>query len=675
MAFNRIFVPIKIRSVEIPNRIFRSAHGTQFNPGKIDERLIAYHAERARSGLGLSILEIASVHPSSSTVALEVWDDSVIPTYRELMAAVRPHGMRVFQQLWHGGAQVTPVWGGAPWSASFLPGPYSPRRARPMTREEIAEIVLAYGKAAGRCQEGGLDGCEVQLGHGYLMQQFLSPLTNRREDEYGGSLTNRMRFAREVLKSVRTHVASGFPVGVRFSTDLSPGGLEAQDCAEIIGLLENEGLIDFVNGSQSSYFSLSQAVPAMDKPVGVMMPQVTTIVKGATRIPRLITPGRMRTLEEVEQVLRNDEADMVSMVRAMIAEPDLVRKSREGRLNEVRPCISCNQGCVAPAAAGLMIGCTVNAVIGLEATHSERLIERVKNPRKVVVVGGGPAGMEAARIAATMGHKVVLMEAGPHLGGLVNVAKRAPKLHTLGDFTSWLELEINRLGVEVQLNTYAEADDVLAQKPEAVIIATGGLARTDGVQRAIPGKPALGAWLPHVIAPTDLLTDAQRELGRCALVFDDIGHFEALSSVEYLLDRGLTVTFATRFTGISPGVEMTLRLEPTLERLLRHGERFRVRNRVRVAEIRAGEVDLVPLQGERIETLNADTVVFVLDRDPLRELYVTLSGKIDYLKIVGDAESPSDIQVAVREGHMAARGIPESVATNVKGRVTADSAG
>lgn len=661
MSLTRVLEPIRLGGLEIPNRIFRAAHGTHFTPGHIGDQLIAYHAERARSGVGLSFLEIGSVHPSSYPLGLHAWRDSIVPEYQALMKAVRPFGMKVFQQIWHGGTIYPPADGSAAWSASSVAGPWGTRRPRPMTVDEIEEIVECYGQVGRRCAEGGIDGCEVQLGHGYLLHQFLSPLTNHREDEYGGSLENRMRFPRAAIAKVRSMVPAGFPVGIRFSDETTPGGITADECAVVVQKLEAEGLIDFVNGAQATYFSISNILPAMDQPMGSLLPSAAKIVAGASNLPRLITPGRIRTLEEAEQILRDGIADMVSIVRGMIAEPDLVRKTREGRTEEVRPCISCNQGCVAGTASGGPMSCTVNPAIGMEATLSERLIEPVARAQKVVVVGGGPAGMEAARIAALAGHSVILFEAGPHLGGLINVARRAPKLHVIGDYTAWQESEVYRLGVDIRLNTYVDAEDVLAERPDAVIVATGSLPRLDGVQTARPGMPATGTGLPHVLSSVDLLTGGHKELGSTALVFDDVGHYEAVAAAEFLIEKGLDVTFATRFGSFAPQMEFTLRNEPALRRLQARPGAFRLMPRMLLTEVRNGEADLQPLQCERTETIKADTVVLVLDRDPLRDLYDALFQKVGFRAIVGDAESPKDMLVAVREGHLAARKIGQPV--------------
>ena len=653
--FKFIDKPIKINDVAIKNRVVRSAHGTNIGQGELNDDLIAYHLERAKGGVGLTFIEYCSVHPSNYSPQLRSWDDSIIPRYRKLMDAVQPYGMTVFQQLSHGGL-IYPSIDGVAWSASAVPSPITGAVPVAMSKEQIDIIVEAFGIAARRCVEGGVQGIEVHFANGYLVQQFLSPLTNRREDEYGGSHANRMRFGREILQAIRAVAPAGYPLGIRLSDQHATGGLDATEAATMARELEAEGLIDFVHGALGSYHVLPRMLPGMDYPVGSMMPISSDVLGAVEKSVRIVTPSRIRTLDEADQILRDGVADLVTIQRAHIADPMLVKKTLEGRADEVRPCIACNQGCV----GGLLsyasrLGCAVNPAVGFEQYLSEDLIVPAETPRKVLVVGGGPSGMEAARIAALAGHKVTLAEAAPTLGGLIEVAKRAPKLYVLGDYTNWLEREIYRLGVDVRLSTYMDADDVLAEAPDAVIVATGSMPRMDGVQCANPGEPASGMELPHVMSSVDLITGNGPPAGTSALIFDDVGHYEALAAAEVLIERGFAVTLATRFAMLAPTVETWTRVEPTLERLMK-GD-FTVKTRQQLITVNEQEAVLKPLQSEKTETVPADVVIMVLARDPLNGLATELHGKVDNLIVVGDALTPRDLQAAVREGHKAARGL------------------
>ena len=653
----RIFKPIDINGVTVPNRIVRTAHGTYLGKGRLTEELEAYHFERARAGVGLSFLELASIHPSSFTFGLHLWDDEIIPEYQRFMRRIQPTGMKVFQQIWHGGAHWPPADGRAAWSASTVQSPWGAGRPRAMTTDDIELLVTAFGDAARRCAEGGLDGCELHYGHGSLLHQFLSPLTNRREDGYGGSLENRMRFGREALASVRKAVPSGFAIGIRISDQDSPGGITSEECAQAVAMLEADGLIDFVNGSHGSYYNIPEMIPPMDLPQASMLPAASTIVAGAKRAVRIVAPARLRTLDEAEQILRDGLADMVSLVRAQIADPDLVSKTKAGQIDRVRPCIACNQGCLAGTVAALRMGCTVNPAVGFEATLSEHLITKTATPRRVFVIGGGPAGMEAARVAALSGHHVTLAEAGSRLGGLINVAAHAPKLYMMADFTDWLEKELYELGVDVRMNTFVDADDVIAESPDAVIVATGSMPQLSGEQIAMPGRPAGGMNLPHVKTSIDLLTGPDQNLGNSALVFDDLGTYEAVAVADFLVERGLDVTFATRFASFAPSMEFTCRNEPALARLQARKGAFRFLPRMQVIRVEEGQAVIKPLQSEHAETVDADTVVMVLGREPFNSIADDLKGRVDQLTVVGDAESARDLPTAVREGHLAGRAI------------------
>jgi hypothetical protein len=284
------------------------------------------------------------------------------------------------------------------------------------------------------------------------MHQFLCPLTNRREDDYGGSLDNRLRFGRDMLRAVRGRLGRDYPLGIRISDYNAPGGLTPEEAGEAVHLLCAEKLVDYVSASMGSPYSIASMLGAMDQPAGYMLPSALPIARRAD-VPTMVA-GRYRTLEEGDQAIREGSADMVSFVRPMIADPKLVAKTAAGQPERVRPCIACNQGCIAGIRTSLQrMLCTVNPAVGFERTLSEDLIVPAATPLRVVVVGGGPAGMEAARTAALSGHKVVLFEAEPNLGGTINIAKRAPKLATIGDIIFWQEQEIYLLGVDVRLSS------------------------------------------------------------------------------------------------------------------------------------------------------------------------------------------------------------------------------
>jgi 2,4-dienoyl-CoA reductase-like NADH-dependent reductase (Old Yellow Enzyme family)/thioredoxin reductase len=600
--------------------------------------------------VGLSILGVAAVHPSTA-LGLRADHDDVIEGYQRLMAACRPHGMRVFQQLWHGGHQYYGMGGSVPWSASDVPSLNNGAIPIPMTQAMIDDVVAGFAAAAVRCQKGGLDGVELHAAHGYLFHQFLSPLINKRTDKYGGTLENRMRLLQEALRAVRKAVGDDFPVGIRTSASTATGSVKEDELAQMVRLLEAEGLIDFLDVSYGDYYSMDSVIGGMHHPTGYEL-QSSGRITAAAKVPRIVT-GRFRTLDDVEQVLREGTADLVSMVRAHIADPALVKKTREGRADQVRPCLGCSQGCIGGAATVGAIGCTVNPAVGYEQTLSEDLITRADAPKKVLIVGGGPAGMEAARISALRGHKVILAEAAADLGGTVNVARRAPKLYGLADITEWLEREIYRLGVEVRLNTYMDADAVRAENADHVIIATGSMPRVDGFQMAVPGEPATGIDQAHVISSTDLLTDPNRKLGPTALVLDDVGHYEAVAAAEHLIEQGVAVTWVTRFSAFAPRVEAFNRSIPALQRL--HQGSFELLARHQLVEVQKGTCLVKPLEGAKPRSISADLVVMVQPATPLRELYDELQGGVKGLSIVGDAATPRDVQVAIAEGHHAAR--------------------
>ncbi|WP_157219370.1 oxidoreductase [Flavisphingomonas formosensis] len=654
MAYTHVDKPIRIGAIELKNRIFRPAHGTVLGQGTMNERLIAYHEARARGGAALSILEVGSVHPTSA-FCLNIFDPAIEGGMRELVDRCAPHGMRIFQQLWHAGQHIVPADGSPPWAPSDNPGVETGIVPVAMTKTMIDTIIGAYVDCAVRMERYGLDGVDVHCAHGYLPSQFLSANTNRREDEYGGPFDNRARFILELLAAIRSAVSADFVVGVRVAPDLTVGGNDVDDNIRIAQLLEARGLIDYVNVSIGNYNSYTKMVGGMHEPMGYEMPTSVPITR-AVKLPTMVV-GRYRTLEECDQLIRDGDADMVGLVRAMIADPDLVNKSLAGKADRVRPCIACNQACVANVVylwqSGLQ--CTVNVGAGNEQTLGDHRLVPAAEPKTVLVVGGGPAGLEAARVAALRGHKVILAEADSHLGGTLRAAARAPTRHQMGDILTWLEEEVYRLGVEVRLSSYMDENDVIDTGADAVIVATGSLPRMDGVIGSHPGQPVKNIDRKGVISPLELFMYPPEDLGRSAAVIDDVGHYEGMAAAEHLIQKGLSVTYVTRQRMFGQLIQGALMVEPFLTRMA--GKPFRQITRMRPIAIEPGHVVIGPVvltdETTDIERLEADTVVIVTANRSNRQIFDALSERNSDIRVVGDANSPRFLETAIREGHIA----------------------
>lgn len=651
--YERVFQPIDIAGTTIPNRIVRTAHSTAHAWVDTNDDLIAYHEARARGGVGLSILEIAGVHLSAPTL-IPVYGDHVIPGYQKLVDRLHPHGMKVFQQLWHGGAAFPiNLMGGPPWSASDIPNPEAGTVPLPMTKAMIDEVVAAFASAARRCKEGGVDGVEIHGAHGYLVGQFLSPLTNRRTDDYGGSRENRARFLREILAAIRAEVGPDYPVGVRFSaSEEVDGGLVPEEVIEIAKLIEPD--VDFLDVSLGSYYRFYKMLSPMDDPLGYEIPKSGQVTR-AVKVPTIVT-GRIMTLDHAEQLLAEGTADLVSMVRALIADPNLVIKAKEGRAEQIRPCISSSQGCVGGIFGDQRrMGCVVNVAAGQEAMLPSDDPGKASTPKKVMVVGGGAAGLEAARTAALRGHTVSLYEMTRRLGGQVRIAAQAPHRADYGAIVQWLADEIDRFGVEVHLGQPVDPDLVREVAPDIVIVATGSTPRRDGFRISRPATPLPGADLPHVYSTWDLFGAGGRAtVGSSAVVFDDTGGYEAISVAEELQRQGAAVTFVTRNTTIGEHVPAKgATILPAKERLFA-GQFELVTDAIPLA-ITPTTVEIGFLGSAGVRKIDADTVVMVGYNTPNRELADELAGFGGQVLVVGDANGSRTLQTAIREGHMAAR--------------------
>jgi 2,4-dienoyl-CoA reductase-like NADH-dependent reductase (Old Yellow Enzyme family) len=655
-----LFSPLRIGPVEARNRIVFGAHFTQFvepagtvgEPGYYGERYGRYLAERARGGVGVVIAGQAQVHPTTAYQMRNnavAWDPAAIPHFRRVTAPVHEHGALAFLQLVHNGGVNDGTWSKLPvWAPSAVANYYEP--PKPLERDEIAEVVGHFARSAANAAAGGFDGIEVHGAHGYLIHEFLSPRSNRRVDEYGGSLENRMRFCVEVLRAVRDAVGDRVAVGLRLVGDEEQHhgpGLTADDAAEIAALLEQHSLVDFLNVSIG--VSGTGMVRPLYAPHLLGVYAAHTVKKGVRETP-VLAVHRILTPDEAEGILEREEADAITLVRALIADPDWPEKAAAGADDTIRLCTGSNQGCYGNLLQSMPISCVQNPAVGRESDLGTGTLAPATTPKRVVVVGGGPAGLEAAWVAAARGHDVTLLERSERLGGKIRLAQALPGRAELGDFADWRAGECGRRGVDIRLGAEGTVESVLALDPDAAVVATGGRATVDSPSKFHP-LPVPGSDQPFVLDHERALLEADSLTGR-VVVLDAVGHIEAVGLGELLASRGLDVTVACPLP--SPMLLDAETMAMALPRMARAGARWRP-NTV-LAAIGEHEVTLVDTLSQAVEVMTeVDTVVIRTHGLPEDGLYFALRRRVPEVVRVGDAVAVRLADRAIYDGHLAGR--------------------
>lgn len=532
--------PFQLKHLTLRNRVMSTAHEPAYSEdGMPKDRYRLYHVEKAKGGIALTMTAgSAVVSPDSPAVFgnLLAYKDEIVPWLRRLAEECHQHGAAVMIQLTHLGRRT--AWNRADWLPVLAPSPVREPAHRAFPKEiefwDIDRIVADYAAAAQRMQAAGLDGCEIEA-QGHLPDQFWSPATNRRADAFGGSLENRMRFSVRVLRAMRDAVGSSFLLGIRMVADENwEAGLSRAEGIEIARRFAAGGVVDFLNivrGHIETDNALMEVIPIIGMPSAPHL-NFAGEVRAATRFP-VFHAARIQDVATARHAIAAGKLDMVGMTRAHLADPHIVNKIRAGREATIRPCVGATY-CLDRIYEGNEALCIHNAATGREATMPHIIARSERPGRKVVVVGAGPAGLEAARVAAERGHRVVLFEAADKPGGQILLAARAPRRRELMGIVEWRIERLAEHGAELRFGVLAEVDEVLAERPEVVFVATGGTPNLDVLESG--AELAVSTW--------DLLS-GQAAPGRNVLVFDDNGAHPALQAAEFLAEAGAAVEIAT----------------------------------------------------------------------------------------------------------------------------------
>ncbi|MHB1517313.1 MAG: mycofactocin system FadH/OYE family oxidoreductase 2 [Acidimicrobiales bacterium] len=643
--YRYLFTPIRLGPVVAPNRIVFSAHLTNYaEDGLPTEQHAAYYAARASGGAGLIITEEHSTHPTDWPYEklIHGFDPKVIPGYRRITDAVHAFGAPIFAQINHNGGQGSSMYSRLPvWAPSAVPDPLFREVPKAVEPHEIAAIVDGYVRVAEHCRAGGFDGIELQCSHSSIVRGFLSPATNRREDEYGGTLENRARLLLEIVGAVRLAIGPGLALGVRLCGDeLIEGGTTIEDAVTVAALVEAEGDVDYINTSIGvATATLFMIEASMQVPPGYAQ-YVPSAIRKAVDLP-VVGVGRFKDPLQADRALADGVCDLVGVVRGQIADAEFAAKARSGHAADIRTCLSCNQECVGRMGLNRWLGCIENPRTGREREP----VALRRRRRRVVVAGGGPGGLQAAVSAAEVGHRVVLFERHQRLGGQVQVAATVPSRAEFLDLTRNLTSAAQRIGVDIRLGTQATVETIGELGPDAVIIATG----------AEPHRPSWAGDLERVVDVRDVLEGRARPHGSVVLV-DELGFHQATSTAELLADRGCSVEIATNGMVVGQDLGITLDLETWNVKAHAKGIVQSV-DLVAMGIRDEGDGLVLTLQhhptGVEVER-SCDWVVCSVHQRPDDRLWRDLSGGRLHVRRVGDCLTPRRAHAAVIEGHRAA---------------------
>jgi 2,4-dienoyl-CoA reductase-like NADH-dependent reductase (Old Yellow Enzyme family)/thioredoxin reductase len=648
-VFRNLFSPIKIRSLELKNRVVMApmAPGL-FDHEFVTERVKYFYRARAEGGVGMIITGASTfVRPPNSKPPSAPWDsgmydDKFIGGWKELVSEIHRYGVKIGMQLNHVGRQISAkLYGEQPISSSPLPCPVYKSLPRQLSLQEIEELINLVVEASKRCQEAGLDFVEIHGAHGYLGTQFLSPYMNKRSDKYGGSAEARTRFISEIIHRVKKRLGEDFVVGVRINgQDNIEGGASLEDAKEISLLLQKAGA-DFLHVSATVYGGHPPIAP-MAEPPGCFV-ALAEEIKHAVNIP-VIAVGKIDTPQLAEEIIAGKKADLIAIGRPLLADPEWVKKASRSRPEKIRKCIYCNQGCLDRLTyIGLNgnltpITCMLNPEVGRER---ELKLVHAQRRKRVLIIGGGPAGLESARVAAQRGHEVILFEKESELGGQFLLACRPPTKHHYKEAIDYLILEIVSLGVNIRLNCEGTSESVMEMQPEVVVVATGA-------GPLLPDIPGLQE--KHVIT-YDKVLSGKHETGKSVLVIG--GGATGLDTADFLSSTGREVQVVEMANHFGSDMGRVARFD-LLRRLA--SRNVEILTSCRITRILGRQVEAIHNGEDRVLT-GFESVVLAVGSRSNNSLFELLKKKVEEIYVIGDALKPRKAIDAIHEGAFAGRRI------------------